>query len=80
MRDYYLYNQNNQFFKACETKDSAIAEAKARSLEWRELGREVHYRVCYNGFKSVEVFNTRDMQDCSICRGVHGPEITHACE
>lgn len=34
----------------------------------------------YADRNGLTVFDMTDMRDCSICRGVHGPEIQHACE
>ena len=59
--DYYLYNWTGQHAGTFPSEKAAREMAIKLHTEWLEVGRVLHYRVCYNGVRSVEVFNTREL-------------------
>ena len=58
--DYYIYQgPGNVFVHSEASADKAIEWAKAEHLSWKQTwNKDMRYRVCYNGFKSTELFNT----------------------
>jgi hypothetical protein len=61
----YLVYHRDQLLRRFNTMDEAIAHARNLRRQWVECGNDrMHYRVCYNGWKSVCVFNTADEAKC----------------
>lgn len=60
MKNYYCYNHTNQLVGTFDTQEQGKAWIDEQIKQWRQLGRKgLVYRLCYNGFKSVEVYNAK---------------------
>ena len=58
MKNYYCYNHTNQLVRSFNTKEEGKAWIDGQIQQWRQIGRKgLVYRLCYNGFESVEVYN-----------------------